>query len=140
MSVIVIPLPYVITIKYKISKRLDQNICFYLYLAYFFLLLFIFLIRFSLSPLSLSYSSSSLLGSPSLLFLSLTLHLSNQILSLSPLSLLGCRGHLPLVGHEDTLCRIFLSMAVEVLSLSSFVWLVFLICTVLIFFFSRFSI
>ena len=53
MSVIAIPLPYVITIKYKISKRPDQNIRFYLYLSSFSLLFFIFLTGFSLSPLSL---------------------------------------------------------------------------------------
>uniref|UniRef100_A0A2N9G501 Uncharacterized protein n=1 Tax=Fagus sylvatica TaxID=28930 RepID=A0A2N9G501_FAGSY len=44
----------------------------------------------------------------------------DSVLSLSPLSLLGCEGHLPLVGRGDTLCLIFLSMAVEVLSLYSF--------------------
>jgi hypothetical protein len=122
MSVIAIPLPYVITIKYKISKIPDQNMRFYLYLASFSLLLFIFLIRFFLSPLSLSCSSSSSPGSLSLLFLSLALHLPHKVLSLSlsPLSLLGRQGHLPLVGCEDTLCLIFLSIAVEVLSLSFF--------------------
>jgi hypothetical protein len=102
MSVIAILLLYVIIIKYKIPKRPDQNIRFYLYLASFSLLLFIFLIRFSLSPLSLSCS----------------LHLPHQVLSLSSfslllfiflikfslslsLSLLGCQGHLPLVDRRQ---------------------------------------
>jgi hypothetical protein len=79
MSVIAILLSYVITIKYKIPKRPDQNICFYLYLAFFSLLLFIFLTRF---------------------FLLVFIFLIRFSLSLSPLSLLGHQSHLPLVGHE----------------------------------------
>ena len=116
MSVIAIPLPYIIIINYKIPKRPDQNIRFYFYLAFFSLLLFIFLTMFSL-----------------LVFISLS-----GSLSLSPLSLLSRRGHLPLVGHGDILCLIFLSMAMEVLSLSplslSICQVDVLICTVLIFF------
>ena len=117
MSVIAIPLPYVITIKYKIPKRPDQNIRLYLYLASFSLLLFIFLIMFSLS----------------LLFLSLVLHLPHRVLSFS-LSLLFSLllfirfylSPLSLFGHGGPLSLLFLSL---------FVWLVFLICTVLLFFF-----
>ncbi len=79
ISIIVIFLSYVIAIKYKISRRPDQNIRLYLYLAFFSLLLFIFpscslslllfifLIKLSFSPL-----------------LSLALHL---VLSLSSFSL-----------------------------------------------------
>jgi hypothetical protein len=141
MSVITIPLPYVITIKYKILKRPDQNIRFYLYLASFSLLLFIFLIRFSLSlsfflsllfifltrfSLFLSCSSSSSSGSLSLSSFSLRPSRSSSSswpwrYSLSYLSLYSCGGPLSL------------------LFLSLFVWLVFLICTVLIFFFLGFQ-
>ena len=99
-------------------------------LASFSLLLFIFLIRFSLS-LSLSLSLSPLSLSQHLPYQVLSLSLSLPFFSLlffiflirfslSPLPLLGHQGHLLLVDRGDTLCLIFLNMAVEVLSLSSF--------------------
>ena len=89
------------------------------------LLLFIFLTRF---------------------FLSLALHLPHQVLSLFPLSLLGRRGHLPLVGRGDTLSHLSLYGRGGPLSLlfrlasvfnlysTDFFFPRFSICTVLFFF------
>ena len=112
-NVIAIHLPYVITIKYKISKIPYQNICFYLYLASFSLLLFIFLIKFSLSPLSLSCSSSF---SPGSLSLSLSLSLSCSSSSSS--------GSLSLLFLSQTIKVIFFQLTVEILSISYFsLWL-----------------
>ena len=118
-NIIVISLSYVIIIKYKTPRRPDQNIRLYLYLAFFSLLLFIFP-SCSLS-LSLSCFSSSLSSYLSLLF-SLLLFIWFYLFLLS---LFGHGGHLPLVGRVGPLSLLFLFL---------FVWLVFLICTVLIFF------
>ena len=69
-----------------------------------------------LSHLSLSCSSSSSSGSLSPISLSYSSSFSSG--SLSPLSFSSCWDHLPLVGRGDTLYLIFLSIVVEVRSLS----------------------
>ena len=92
-------------------------------LSSFSLLLFIFLIGFSLSPLSLSCSSSS----------------SSDSLSLSSFSLRPSRSSSSSWPWRYSLSHLSLYGRGGPLSLSSFFWLMFLICTVLIFFFLGFQ-